>query len=183
MHMNLEEKTIKRNDIFDGKIISVHVDDVILPDGSVSFREIVDHQSGGGVCVAALTDNEELVMVRQFRYPYGKELLEVPAGKLEKGEQPAETGARELFEETGCKAQKLIFLGEIYPTVAYCSETIYAYAATGLSFTGEQHLDSTEFLNAVRIPFEKAVQMVENGEIKDSKTQIAILKLARLLKK
>ncbi|MCQ2463076.1 MAG: NUDIX hydrolase [Clostridia bacterium] len=181
--MILEEKTIKRNDVFDGKIISVHVDDVILPDGSISFREIVDHQSGGGVCVAPLTENGELIMVRQFRYPYGRELLEVPAGKLEKGESPVDTGRRELFEEIGCKTENMIFLGEIYPTVAYCSETIYAFAAAQLSYTGEQHLDSTEFLNVVRVPFEKAVEMVENGEIKDSKTQITILKLARLLNK
>ena len=175
--MDFAEKTLNEKLIFEGKIITVHVDDVELPDGSKSIREIVEHS--GGVCVAALTEDKKLKFVRQFRYPYKKELLELPAGKLEKGEDPMAAGIRELEEEGGVVAEKVISMGQIYPTVAYCSEIIHLFLATGLSET-KQHLDEGEFLGVEEIELSKAVEMVMNGEICDSKTVALILKTARI---
>ena len=175
--MDFAEKTLNEKLIFEGKIITVHVDDVELPDGSKSIREIVEHS--GGVCVAALTEDKKLKFVRQFRYPYKKELLELPAGKLEKGEDPMAAGIRELEEECGVVAEKVISMGQIYPTVAYCSEIIHLFLATGLSET-KQHLDAGEFLGVEEIELSKAVEMVMNGEICDSKTVALILKTARI---
>lgn len=175
----MKEKTIAQKKIFDGKIITVHVDDVVLEDGTKSFREVVEHN--GGVCVAALTDEKELFFVRQYRYPFKRELLELPAGKLELGEDPIIAGMRELEEECGVEAEDVISMGEIYPTVAYCSEIIYLFAAKGLHSVG-QKLDTGEFLSVEKIPLEKAAEMVMNGEISDAKTVTLILKLDRLVK-
>lgn len=175
--MNFEEKTLKSEIIYEGKIITVHVDDIELPDGNKAKREVVEHS--GGVSVAALTDNDELIFVRQYRYPYGRVLLELPAGKLEKGEDPLTAGIRELEEECGVVADKIISLGTVYPTVAYCSEIIYLYGAYGLKET-KQHLDEDEFLSTEKIPLKEAVAMVMNGEISDSKTVALVLKTARL---
>ena len=175
--MAVSEKTLKENEIFDGKIIRVHLDDVELSDGTKTFREVVEHS--GGVCVAALTEDDELLMVRQYRYPFHRELLEVPAGKLEKGEDPLEAGKRELEEECGVVADKVISLGEIYPTVAYCSEIIRMYAAKGLHSTS-QRLDEGEFLGVEKIKFADALDMVMKGELRDAKTVAAILKLSIL---
>ena len=172
--MAFSEKTLNEKEIFDGKIIRVHLDDVELSDGSVTFREVVEHS--GGVCVAALTDEDELLMVRQYRYPFHRELLEVPAGKLEKGEDPLEAGKRELEEECGVVADEIISLGEIYPTVAYCSEIIRMFAAKGLRKTN-QRLDDGEFLGVEKVKFSDALAMVMLGEICDAKTVAAILKL------
>ena len=135
----------------------------------------------GGVCVAAITEKNEILMVRQFRYPYMENVLEIPAGKRDKGnESPLECGKRELKEETGAVAEKFIDLGQLYPTPGYCGEIIWLYAATGITF-GQAQPDSDEFLSVEKIPFEKAVDMVLEGEIKDAKTQTAILKI-KLLK-
>ena len=171
--MELEEKTINKNYIYRGKILNLRRDDAELPNGRACIREIVEH--AGGVTVAALTDDNELIFVRQFRYPYMKVLLELPAGKLEKGEDPLESGKRELLEETGCTAEEYISLGEFYPSCGYTDEIIYLYLAKGLKF-GSQSLDEDEFLNVEKIPLEKAVKMVMSNEIKDGKTQAAILK-------
>lgn len=175
--MNLTEKTIKENEIFNGRIIRVHVDDIELPNGKNATREIVEHP--GGVCVAALQDDYTLTFVKQFRYPYKRVLLELPAGKLEKGEDPLEAGLRELEEECGVVAERVISMGCVYPTVAYCSEIIYLYLATGLSKT-EQHFDEDEFLETEEISLENAVKMVMENEITDSKTVALVLKIARL---
>lgn len=177
--MNFDEKTLSVNEIFNGKIISLHVDEIELPNGEKSIREIVEHS--GGVCVAAMTDENELFFVRQYRYPYRRVLLELPAGKLEKGENPLEAGLRELEEECGVTADKVISMGTVYPTVAYCSEVIHLFAAKGLHKT-HQHLDEDEFLDIERIKLEDAVAMVMNGEISDSKTTILVLKLDKLVK-
>ena len=175
--MDFYEKTLNEKVIFEGKIITLHVDDVELPDGSTSFREIVEHS--GGVCVAALTEDMKLKFVRQFRYPYKRVLLELPAGKLEKGENPLTAGIRELEEECGVVADKVVSFGQVYPTVAYCSEVIHLFLATGLHET-KQNLDEGEFLQIEEIELERAAEMVMNGEISDSKTALLILKIARL---
>lgn len=177
--MNFEEKTIKENVIYQGRIITLHVDDVELPDGSEAIREIVEHS--GGVCVAAMTEKKELYFVRQYRYPYKKVLLELPAGKLEKGEDPLKAGIRELEEECGVVADEVVSMGTVYPTVAYCSEVIYLFAAKGLRST-KQHLDDGEFLDVEKISLEKAAEMVMKGEISDSKTVALVLKLNNLVK-
>lgn len=177
---HLQEKTLESQPIYDGRIISVKKDTVLLENGSKAFREVVLHP--GGVCVVPLTDNGDVLMVRQFRYPYSKALLEIPAGKLEYGEDPAVCARRELLEETGCTADCFDFIGELYPSPAYLNEVIYIYLATSLHQQA-QNLDEDEFLEVERIPFIEAVKMVVEGEIKDAKTQIALLKVNMKLSK
>jgi ADP-ribose pyrophosphatase len=171
--MDLTEKPVKQDYIYKGKIVNLRVDDALLPNGTTAKREIVEHP--GGVCVAALTDNNELMFVEQFRYPYFEVVLELPAGKLEYGEDPFEAGKRELKEETGATAAEYEDLGKLYPTPGYCGEIIHMYLAKKLSF-GEQNLDSDEFLEVKKIPLERAFQMVMNNELRDSKTQVGIVK-------
>ena len=168
------ETTLNSQTIFSGRIIEVKKDDIQLENGKKSIREVVVHH--GGVCVAAIDQEDRLLLVRQFRYPYGKELLELPAGKIELGEDPRECGIRELQEECGCTADRFEKLAQLYPTPAYCTEVIHIYRASGLH-ESVQKLDDGEFLDVLRIPFAQAVQMVMDGEISDAKTQIGILKL------
>ena len=176
--MNLEEKQLNFDYKFKGRIINLRQDTVMLPNGNTATREVVEHP--GGVCVAALTEDNELLFVRQWRYPYGEETLEIPAGKRDrKDEDPLECGKRELREETGAIAQNYIDLQPLYPTPGYINEVIYCYLATNLTI-GEQDTDEDEFLDAIRIPLDKAVDMVLSGEIKDAKTQIAVLKVKLL---
>lgn len=177
--MNLSEKQLKAEYIYKGKIINLRKDTALLPNGNEALREVVEHP--GGVCVAALTDNNEVLMVRQFRYPYSEIVLEIPAGKRDsKTEKPIECGIRELKEETGATAEKIIPLGELYPTPGYCGEIIWLFAAKGLTF-GDTDPDEDEFLEVERVPLEKAVDMILSGEIKDAKTQAAVLKLKLLV--
>ncbi len=152
-------------------------DVALLPDGKEAFREVVEHP--GGVSVAALTDNDEVLFVRQFRYPYSTEVLEIPAGKRDRGEEPIVCGKRELVEETGATASNFFSLGTLYPTPGYTDEVIYMYGATGLSF-GEAKPDEDEFLTLEKIPLERAVEMVMDGSLPDAKTQTCILKLWHL---
>lgn len=178
--MKLYEKTLETNEIFDGRVIHVTVDKVELENGKTSMREVVGHP--GGVCVAALTENDELLFVRQFRYPYKEVLLELPAGKLERGQSPLENGKRELLEETGAVGKEYITLGKLYPTPGYCGEIIHIYFCK-IDHYEQQKLDEGEFLNVEKIPLSKAVEMVLNNEIPDAKTQTAILKTAMLINK
>lgn len=177
MYMNLEEKTVKQNTLYKGRILTLRNDRVLLPNGKVSYREVVEHP--GGVCVVPLCDNGDVLFVRQFRYPYGAVIPEIPAGKLSPGEDPLACGVRELKEETGAVAEKYTPLGELYPSPGYCGEIIYMYLAEGLSFE-EQQLDEDEFLSVERVPILEAVQSILNGAVKDAKTQAAILKTAAL---
>ena len=177
--MNLKEKQINAEYLYKGKIINLRKDTALLPNGKTALREVVEHP--GGVCVAALTDDNEVLLVKQFRYPYSETILEIPAGKRDsKDENPLDCGIRELREETGAIAQNIFPLGELYPTPGYCGEIIWLFGATGLTF-GDNDLDEDEFLEVEKIPIEKAVEMIMTGKIKDAKTQSAILKL-KLLK-
>ena len=177
-NMHLEEKTLSSDVEFEGKIFTITHDIVELENGSTAVRDVLLHH--GGVCVIPVTENNEIYMVKQFRYPFRRVTLEVPAGKLEKGEDHAECGRRELLEETGCVCSEYIYLGEMYPTPAYNTEVTYMYLAKGLEIR-KQDLDEDEFLDVVTVPLAKAVDMVLKDEIKDGKTQIAILKAARIL--
>lgn len=178
--MNLKEKQLESEYLFKGKIINLRRDKAELPNGKNAEREVVEHP--GGVCVAALCSNEDLLFVKQFRYPYMEETLELPAGKRDNPfEKPLECGKRELKEETGATAEKYIDLGCLYPSPGYLDEVIYCYLATDLRFGGTNP-DEDEFLDVLRIPLEKAVEMVLSGEIKDAKTQIAVLKVNELKK-
>ena len=176
--MDYTEKTLSRKDIFSGRIVTLHVDQVSLIDGSVSEREIVEHD--GGVTVIPVDDEGNVYCVRQFRYAFGEHILETPAGKLEKGEDPFACAVRELSEETGFTAESFMCLGEFYPSPGYCKEKLYAYLATGLK-KGEAHLDEGEFLDVVKYPLDTLVEMAMNNEIYDAKTIIAILKAKRYL--
>ncbi len=176
--MHLFEKTVSSEPIFDGKIIKVRKDKAELENGDTVTRELVIHP--GGVCVVPVTDNGEILMVKQFRYPFQTVLTELPAGKLEFGEDHRAAGLRELKEETGAVCEKFEYLGVCYPSVAYLTEKIHMYLATGLTFE-KQSLDEDEFLDVVKVKFEDAVKMVMDGELPDAKTQCAILKAAKFL--
>ncbi len=178
--MELFEKTLKSQDIFEGKVIHVMLDEVELENGDTAMREIVAHP--GGVCVAAIDENNELFFVRQFRYPYKEVTLELPAGKLEKGSTPLENGKRELLEETGAVGREYMSLGKLYPSPGYCGEIIHLYFCK-VDHYEKQQLDSDEFLNIEKIHIDRAVEMVLNNELPDSKTQVAVLKTAALMKK
>lgn len=163
------ETATKKEYVYRGKIINVRRDEVVFPNGKESTREIVEHR--GAVAVAAVDDEGCIYLVRQFRYAFGEELLEIPAGKLEEGEETAHLDAaiRELREETGLTAQQVDYLGVIYPSVGMLTERIHIYLARGLT-QGEMDLDEDEFLNVERIPVRELEAMVRRGEIRDAKT-------------
>ena len=176
--MDFEEKTIDSRSIYSGRIIHVKEDTVRLPDGKTAGRELVLHN--GGVGVIAVDENMCVPMVRQYRKPFDEVVLEIPAGKLEKGENPYDAGLRELCEETGYTAEKYRFIGKSYPSPGYLSEVISLYLAEELRFVG-QRPDPEEFLEIEKIPLVRLYQMVMSNEITDAKTQIAILKAYNIL--
>lgn len=171
------EKTLSSQKIFDGRILSLRVDRVLLENGHETVREVIDHQGAAGV--VAFDEEGKLLMVRQYRYPIGQELLELPAGKIDPGETPLQCAARELQEETGYKAEKLTELGRVYPAAAYDVELVHLFYAEGLT-PAQQKLDEDEFLSVERVDFDEAVRMVLDDEILDSKTQIGILRIKNL---
>ena len=178
MYENLEEKQLSRREIYDGKVLHVVCDDILLPNGEKATREFCLHV--GAVCVIPLTEDGTVLMERQFRYPHGRVFYEIPAGKLDyPGEDPLSAAKRELREETGAVAGKMTFLGELDTSPALINEKIYMYLAEELSFT-ERELDDDEFLEVERAHLSDLVDMVMQGKISDAKTQIAVLKTAKL---
>lgn len=173
------ETKLSSEEIFKGRVLHVFRDRVRLTNGRESTREYIRHP--GAVCLVPLTAEGEILMVRQYRYPFGKMLLEVPAGKLDPGESPRDAALRELSEETGAEADELIDLGDFYPSVAYTDEVIHTYLARGLRFAA-QHPDADEFLDVERIPLSTLVADVVAGRIRDGKTQAAILKAEHYLR-
>ena len=171
--MDLTEKTIRREDKFQGRILSVHVDTVLLPNGNTSTREVVDHVDG--VAVLPLDERNNVLTVTQYRYVFGRTLLEIPAGKLDPGEDPVTGALRELKEETGAVPDTFLPLGRIIPAPGCYSEVLHLFLARGLHME-EQCLDPDEFLNVERIPFNEMVHRCLNGEIEDAKTVAAVLK-------
>ena len=174
---SLVEKKISSEPVFDGCLLHVKRDEVELPNGHTAIREWIQHP-GASAVIPLLPDNQ-IILVRQFRYPVGQITLEVPAGKLDKvGEDPIECAKRELSEETGYTAGKIWKLTTIATTVGFTDEYIHLYAATDLT-AGDKHPDSDEFINAVKVPLIAAVQMVESGKIFDAKSAVSILLLAK----
>ncbi len=174
---NLVEKKISGEKVFDGILLHVRKDEVELPNGHKSVREWIDHPGASSV-IPLLPDNQ-IILVKQFRYPVGQVTLEVPAGKLDaEGEDPLVCAERELSEETGYTAGKIWKLTTIATTVGFSNEFIHLYAATDL-IPGKQHPDDDEFINTVKIPLTAAMQLVESGKIIDAKSIISILLLAK----
>jgi len=176
--LGLFEQTEAVNGIYNGRILTVHNDDVTLCNGDTAQRECVDHP--GGVAVIGITDENEILLVRQFRYPYKEVIYEIPAGKVEKGEDPFETGRREFKEECGAVADTYFSLGEIYPSPGYTNEVIRLFGATGITFE-KQELDEDEFLEVKRMKLPVLIEKIMSGEIKDAKTVAAAFKLKEKL--
>lgn len=173
-----EEPVGSRTD-YNGIIVSVKTDEVRLQNGKIVPREVVVHS--GGVVIAAVTDDGKLLAVRQYRYPVSEELLELPAGKLERGEDPLECAKRELSEETGCTAETWVDLGKIYPSPGFCDEALYIFLAAGLVY-GEAHPDEDEFLSVTRVSFDDFWDMIMSNALPDAKTIAGVVKAERYLK-
>ena len=171
--VDLIEEPVSSEEIYNGIIVHLYRDTVRLPNGKLATREVMRHP--GAVCVVPLTENGEVLMVRQFRHPFSTVLLEAPAGKIDPGEMPEDCARRELSEETGAEADELEYIGDYYPSVAVLDENIRLFIARKLTFFGE-HTDEDEFLRVDRIPLMTLVDRVLSGEICDGKTQTAILK-------
>lgn len=176
---NLTEKQLKREEIYDGVVLHVVRDEILLPDGNRAVREICLHN--GAVAVIPILDDGNVIMERQYRYAHSRVVLEIPAGKLDSADEPPlDAAKRELKEETGATADEIVYLGEIVPSPALISEVIHLYMARGLHF-GERKLDEGEFIEVEHIHIDRLYEMVMNGEIEDAKTQIAILKAHNLI--
>jgi ADP-ribose pyrophosphatase len=168
----LTEKCISSEQIFAGNILKLRVDKVILPDGSQSSREVVEHP--GAVAVVPVTEDGKVVFVRQYRYPIRQAMLEIPAGKLDKGEEPKHCAERELEEETGFTAKTIEKLTAFYSTPGFSDEILHVYLASGL-VKGEQKLDSDEFIDIEIYDKDEIQQMIKDNVIKDGKTLIGLL--------
>ena len=176
---NLTEVKTSSQEIFDGVILHVFRDTVSLPNGNPATREVIRHV--GAVGVIPMTDDGKVIIERQFRYPLNQVITEIPAGKLDSfTEDRLSAAKRELEEETGYTAKEWLELGDYYPAAAYCDERITLYLARGLEL-GQRHLDEDEFLNFEAVPLSELVEAVMGGRITDGKTQVAVLKAARLL--
>lgn len=175
--MNLKEKRLSGTLKFEGRIVKIVHDQIELPDGRTSTREVVQHP--GGVCIACKDENGEFLLVEQYRYVFQSELLEFPAGKLEPGEDPLDAAQRELIEEVGYQALEIQPLGQLYPSVGYLSEIIHLYYVPKAKHIG-QKLDDQEFLNVKRYSLSELSTLVLNNELKDAKTIALIHRLENL---
>ena len=173
--MDLTERTVRKNYVYQGKIVNLRCDDAALPDGKPCKREMIEHP--GGASVLCVVDGK-IALVRQFRYAYGEAIYEIPAGKLDKDEDPMLAAGRELGEETGLIAERLELMFVLYPTPGYTNEKIYIYEAVGVR-AGRQHLDEGEFLNVEYLPVGDVLAMIERGELHDAKTIVAVLEYVR----
>ena len=176
--MDYTEKKLRKINRYEGIIVNLEVDKALLSTGREVLREVVEHP--GGVCVFALDNEGKVILVRQYRYPMQEVVLELPAGKLEKGEDPSDSGLRELGEETGLVPQTYLPMGVSFSSPGIMEEKIYYFFATDL-VQGPVHPDDGEFLEVVRVPYEELLEMARKGEIKDAKTLVAILKASMVL--
>lgn len=173
--MNFKEKTVDTEMLYKGRVVDLYKDQVELPNGKLAVREVVKH-SGGACILAELED--KIFLVRQFRYPYKEEVLELPAGKINVGETPNETAIRELEEEAGLKAESVDLMFEIYPSPGYTNEKIYVYRANGI-VNGKMNLDEDEFLSGKWYSKSELKEMIDKKAIKDAKTLIALLSVLK----
>ena len=176
----LQEEMLSSQDIFKGKILDVKMDTVRLPNGKTATRELIRHI--GAVCIVAVTEDDEVIVEHQYRYPFDEVVVEIPAGKLDsKNEDPADAAERELMEETGVTAGDMTYMGKFYPTCGYSDEVIHMYLAKNLSF-GDRNLDDDEFLDVRAIPIESLVADIMAGKIPDGKTQAAVMRAYYMIK-
>ncbi|KMM38074.1 NUDIX hydrolase [Guptibacillus hwajinpoensis] len=172
---HLYEKTLHSETIYEGRIINVRVEDVELPNGKSSKRELIDHP--GAVAVIAITPDNKILAVRQYRKALKKAIVEIPAGKLEPGEKPEVTAVRELEEETGYTCESLDKLISFYTSPGFANELVHLYVAKGLEKNGEQAADEDEFLDVLHLSLEEMEKMLETEEIHDAKTAYALMYL------
>lgn len=177
--MTFEEKTLSSEMIYEGAILNLRKDKVEVINGRTSYREIVEHN--GGVAMIAVKDDGKVIMIRQFRKPIEKVIMEIPAGKIEKGEEPYDTAVRELKEETGYTAGKIEYLTKFYPSVGYSMEALYIYLCTDLA-PGDTEFDEHEALDIFEVDLDELFKMTLNGEVEDGKTAIAIMQAWAKLK-
>lgn len=175
--MKLFEKCLESKTVYEG-VVTFKKDKVLLENGNTSYREYMEHP--GACCVVPVDKEGNIIFVKQFRYPFGKVFLELPAGKLDKDEDIKICALRELEEETGLKTDNIEYLGRICPTIAFSNEVIHLYLATNLQ-SSKQCLDDDEFLEVIKVPYDEAVRMVMNNEVDDAKTTYGILKLMALV--
>lgn len=176
--MDMTEKTMGSETIFEGRVIRVKRDTVELPNGSTATREVVEHP--GGVAIVPVDDEGNVYMVRQYRYPLGRLCLEIPAGKLDYGESHKECGLRELSEETGMETDNFVYLGVFCPSPGFSQELIHIYLATRLH-QKSMHLDEDEFLEVEKYPLHELIGMIHEGKIQDGKTVIGLLMAKEIL--
>ena len=174
---DLKEDKISSTQIFSGKLIDLYLDNVRLPNGKQSTREWLDHP--GAVCLVPILNNGDILLIRQFRYGPRDEFIEIPAGKLDKNEEPLKCGLRELEEETGYKSNKLTFLTNIHPAIGFSNEKMWMYLAEELELS-EKKLDDDEFLELLPTPLNVALEWEFPGKITDVKTIIGILWMKEL---
>ncbi|WP_066312628.1 NUDIX hydrolase [Bacillus sp. FJAT-29814] len=180
----LDEKTIKSEEIFSGKIVSLHLQEVELPNGKTSKREIIKHP--GAVAIIAVTNENKIIMVEQYRKALERAIVEIPAGKLEKGEEPASCARRELEEETGYECESLELLTSFYTSPGFADEIVHVFLAKGLTKKeNSAALDEDEFVILEELTLEEALQYVKEQKIYDAKTIYAVqyLQLQEALKK
>ncbi|MCL2366132.1 MAG: NUDIX hydrolase [Oscillospiraceae bacterium] len=176
--MEFFEKQVETNTVYEGLIVNVRRDIAALQNGNKAQREVVEHP--GGVAIVPITKDNKVLMVKQYRYPMGEELLEIPAGKLDDGEDPFDCAVRELSEETGCTAGTYVDLGAMYPSPGFCRETLYLYLALDLEY-GEMHLDENELLSVEAIEIDVLMNMIMDNKLPDAKSIIGVMKAKRFL--
>ncbi|MDR2938926.1 MAG: NUDIX hydrolase [Clostridiales bacterium] len=168
----MDYKVVAHEKVFDGQIFNVYHDEVVLEHGRPAVREYIEH--GAASCVLPITDDGKLIFVRQYRHPVKERLLEIPAGMVENGEAPEAAALRELEEETGHKAKEIKFLTKMFSSAGFCTEILYIYLAKNLEIT-KQNLDADEFVSIEEYTLKEATDMVYSGEVKDSKTIVAVM--------
>ena len=171
--MKFYEKQVETETVFKGMIVNVRKDVAELQNGNRADREVVEHP--GGVGIVAITNDNKVLMVRQYRYPMEEEILEIPAGKLDGGEDPFECAVRELSEETGYTAARYVDLGAIYPSPGFCRETLYLYLALDLQ-PGEMHLDENELLSVEQVDIDELIAQIMANKLKDAKSVVGVMK-------